>query len=185
MNTKIQVKYIDTNKYIVDVYQDDWTDNPTSWGTFKLHDFTRYGDADINDYLTDDGKVKPAIQSKIRAGKMWWVDKYDHSVVVWSLTGEGMNCRWDTSPRAGLLELDDDVIKGVSKTERERYARGYLATYNQWLNGDVWTATIRTDTGLEIDSLSGLYGLDGVNDYIAETLPDTPSENIEIKEFNQ
>jgi hypothetical protein len=74
------------------------------------------------------------------------IDKYEHSGISYSVSGEGIQCRWDTShawavwlPNACLLE-DLKRFK-TAKTRRARcieLARQACETFNAWANGDVY-----------------------------------------------
>jgi hypothetical protein len=52
--SKIDVKYIDTRKYIATVSQSDgaW-DSPDTWGNFTMELFDRNGNVDVDDYKDD------------------------------------------------------------------------------------------------------------------------------------
>jgi len=53
-------------------------------------------------------------EAEVQGGKIWHapytvlLDVFSHSGEVWSLTGEGYQCRWDSSEAAGLWIPDDD-----------------------------------------------------------------------------
>lgn len=73
------------------------------------------------------------------------IDKYEHSGISYSIHGEGIQCRWDTSstwavwlPNKCLLEELKDY-KGKKRREKcIEYARQACETFNQWANGDVY-----------------------------------------------
>ena len=180
--SKIQVKYIDTRKYIATVTQDDCAcnDDPQSWGCFTIETFGRHHGQSINqdDIIDDTGELLPAIKRELKSGKRFWLDRYEHGGVTYSLTGEGMNCKWDTSRQCGFIVLVDEVITGLSKREREEFARGELNTFNQWLNGEIYYIEITTDTGLEVDSCGGYYGSDGIQAFIDEVCGDAQCEVV-------
>lgn len=169
----IPVKYIDTTKYKVTIWQDDWAENPTEWGTFEIVTFSNNRwttDVDPEQYQTESGKLLPSLQAKLKAGTAFWLDIYEHSSVHYSLSGEGMQDRWDTASRAGIIFLTD--AKNMSYEQRQQFARDMLKTYTDWANGEVYTVRIETESGREVDQLSGLYGTEGIKDFITETIGD-------------
>lgn len=47
------------------------------------------------------------------------LDVYEHSGTSWSLSGEGMQCQWDTSKAAGVWVPDDECIQHIVSTAIE------------------------------------------------------------------
>lgn len=89
------------------------------------------------------------------------LDVYEHGGVCYSVSGNGMQCRWDTSQRAAVwvpdecakdnlrahikhkFNLDPDrtdvkQYNDVLKSEASTYCNGVLKTFNAWLAGDCW-----------------------------------------------
>jgi hypothetical protein len=106
---------------------------------------------------------------------------YDHSGITMS-TGGGYpyDCQWDGG-QVGVIVCTPDKIKAEWKGDRakaENYLRGEVATYDQYLTGDVWGFTIDEPDpceccGLEkgpehIDSCWGFYGesLEAMQDHV-------------------
>lgn len=58
------------------------------------------------------------------------LDVYDHSGIAWSVTGGGMQCRWDTSSGAGVWVPDD-----CCREEIERRAKVYA---HYWIEDTSW-----------------------------------------------
>lgn len=90
------------------------------------------------------------------------LDVYDHGGQVYSMSGEGMNCSWDTS-KGGAVWIPDprclEHIMAQPEAERKECAdkccRGALKSYNAWLSGDVYgvcTAVCDSTTGEELSS---------------------------------
>ena len=150
------------NGYTLTVEYEQWADDPTNWGNFTITENTE-------DMLTDTGKLLPSIQTKLRNGTAFMIDKYEHSAVIYRLAGENRD-RWDTSANWGMIEFAPGYIKGVSLDDRREYAKGDLETYTAWANGDVYRADIVEDaTGEYIDGSGDCYGL-------AETIAQGQSE---------
>lgn len=75
------------------------------------------------------------------------LDCYDHGSQHWSISGEGMQCRFDTARGAGVWvpddclrsQLDDDEKVGKDRrAQAVLYARQFLAEYNAIINGEVY-----------------------------------------------
>lgn len=106
---------------------------------------------------------------------------YDHGGQVWSLSGSGMQCRWDTSNKAGVWvpdeclrkQLDDDEAAGKNRDDQARmYCKQFLSEYNAIISGDVYGCVVETfdENGEQIDE-NACWGFIG-GDYAPETLKD-------------
>lgn len=71
---------------------------------------------------------KEEYETAMRAGKIGnrfaiLLDVYDHSGLHWSMSGNGTQCRWDTSRGAGVWLPSEDLEKEIiSRAEHEAYA---------------------------------------------------------------
>jgi hypothetical protein len=90
------------------------------------------------------------------------LDVYDHGGQVFSISGNGMQCRFDTA-RGGAVWVPDqcclDHIMSLPEADRQAEAikdcQAALEVYNAWLSGDTYGicfATCELDTGKEIES---------------------------------
>lgn len=174
----IPVTYIDTTEYLVRVHQDIDSESPAEWGNFTIVQFrdNGYGNyGDLDEYLTENGKLTPAVRAKLRAGKMFTIDYRSYSGTdggYYSLDGGIPTGEVDSRDVNGFIIFEDEYIKGTNYEQRKLYAGRDLETYTQWANGDVYWVEIVTKSGLEVDSIGGLYGTEGVKDFVTETLPD-------------
>lgn len=85
------------------------------------------------------------------------LDIYEHSGLAYSVTGTGMNCRWDTSRAAAVWVPDEDAIANIRSStltelgigsdatldslmyaKAKEYCKGVLEEYNAWVNGEVY-----------------------------------------------
>jgi hypothetical protein len=156
------------NGYTLTVTYEQWADDPANWGNFTIvqfrdNNFVNY--ADIDDYLTESGKLKPGWRAKIRAGKAFMFDYSRYSstdggfyrhpsskVPTGEIDSRGLN---------GLIIFEDAYIKGITYDKRLEYATDDLKTYTEWANGEVYSAWITEDaTGETIDGSGDCYGLD-------------------------
>jgi len=105
------------------------------------------------------------------------IDKYEHSGVAYSVRGEGMNCRWDTStawamwaPDKCLLDELKDLKGAARRTKCIEYARQACTEINKWFSGDVYGVVVKHFNlkGEEIDEDScwGYFG----SEYATEEL---------------
>jgi len=92
------------------------------------------------------------------------LDCYDHSGQHWSLSGQGMQCRWDTSNRAGVWVPDDCLRKELDETAQQAvYA---LVGGTSWVRG----------TGKSYQLLEVKWSDDTHNEQVSVKFSDDPSE---------
>lgn len=77
------------------------------------------------------------------------LDIYEHSGIAYSVTGTGMNCRWDTSHAAAVWVPDEDAIDNIRSNVLSELGIGQVA----------WFGAL----GSESDPLHARYSLDGSN----------------------
>jgi len=160
------------NGFDIEITYDEYSDSPAEWGNFTLvqfrdRDLVNFGDLD--EYLTENGKLRPEWRAKLKSGKAFAFDysrysntdggfyRYPRSDVA---TGE-----IDTSDLNGLIMFEDEYVKGVSYEDRKAYAESDLKTYTQWANGEVYSVNISED-GETIDGCGGNIG--DLDDIIAD-----------------
>lgn len=111
---------------------------------------------------------------KIKKTRKYYVllDYFEHSGCVWSVSGEGPQCQWDSVRFAGIWVPDRCLLNEVQKiklgpdrfVKMREWARQACETYTQWCNGEVYGYSVRVmdETGEEIsrDSCWGMYGLE-------------------------
>ena len=147
---------------------DHGSDDPTTWGRFRVASFNRrhthFEHPDEVGLGPLDEWGEPTItcvglRRRLDKGTAFILSCYQHSGTAWSLRGEGLQCRFDAARIAGVLYLDDEAGSGRSYEEREEIARALLAdVYNPWCNGDVYVVTTMDDGNG--DSLGGVYPCD-------------------------
>lgn len=137
---------------------------PTDWGNFDIVQFrergyTTYGD--LSDYTTENDKLAPAVQAKLRAGKMFTIDYYSYSSTdggYYRLNGSVPTGEVDSSIVNGFIIFDDAYIKGTTYEDRKRYAQQDLETYTAWANGEVYGWSVENADGDVLESCSGYIG---------------------------
>ena len=103
-----------------------------------------------------------------------FLDVYDHSGQCWSISGGGMQCRWDTSRGAGAWvpdkcltdQLDSDVVNGLDRrTQCRKYAQQFLDTYNEIISGNIYGCVVQVhDLDGELISEDACWGYIGSED---------------------
>ncbi len=101
------------------------------------------------------------------------LDVYDHSGQAWSISGGGMQCRWDTSSGAGawvpdkclLDQIESDVAQGKDRRAQcELYASQFLNQYNDIVSGNVYGCVVQVHdlegAQLSEESCWGFIGTD-------------------------
>lgn len=180
----------------LEIRQDQDCENPleSGDGRWKLYDFTRHSGqtpADVGFEDTANGwRPSIGLRRKFAVGLAFFLDVYDHSGRVWSLSGEGYDDGWDTSHKAGVLiwEHPPGDIGAKTKDARKEDARRELEEYNKWLSGDCYGYILTDpDTGQDIDSCWGYIGLDYLRETVREaldgrTLVDEDGEPIDVED---
>jgi len=126
-------------------------------------------------YKNPDKFLPPSLglRRKLDVGTAFLLSYYEHSGCVWSLQGDGPQCRWDSVQCAGILLWEHPVSNMGAKTyeDRAKDAASFLETYTCWCNGEVYGYEIEDVTnckecGHEIvkddpdGSCWGFYGSD-------------------------
>lgn len=128
-----------------------------------------------------------------------WLDIYDHGCQIFSLSGSGMQCQWDTARRAACWAPDDALIEHIEtfpedkrKDEAERICRGELEYYNNWSTGECYGVIVTVydlSTGDEIkpDECWGYIGFNHAMEevkslvaYKMSTVPLTKGYQMEL-----
>lgn len=110
-----------------------------------------------------------------------FLDVYDHSGQCWSISGGGMQCRWDTSSGAGawvpdkclLEQIESDVKEGKDRrTQCRHYAKQFLDTYNDIISGNIYGCVVQThDLDGELIDEDSCWGFIG-SEYAEQSLLD-------------
>ncbi|MBU2952261.1 hypothetical protein [Marinobacter sp. F3R08] len=84
---------------------------------------------------------KAAYKELLEAGKIGDPDRavldcYEHSGVAWSLSGGGMQCRWDTANGAGVWVPDESAREEIHRRGDEVYAFGQVVEVSGLIGGN-------------------------------------------------
>jgi hypothetical protein len=158
-------------KYVVD----EFPENPAECSSWTVISFNRKH----YNYKDPSNLLDLALRRKISCGTAFVLSAYEHGGISWSLSGEGMQCQFDTARVAGLLIWNGhvkDLPKGVDA--RRAFARSFLGVYNDWCNGNVYGFEISETVNMpcghaetnQLDSCYGYYGIDRVREAVEEIL---------------
>ncbi len=138
--------------------------------------YSNYGQQDPEDFNEFESCLDEAFETLQEIGKIGnpyrvYLDCYQHSRVVWSVTGTGVLCMFDTARKCGVWVPNDDQIEDIKiRCERGEtqddvivsMCKDDLRDYNAWLNGEIYgvVVTKEYDTGgiEELDAVWGFYG---------------------------
>lgn len=99
------------------------------------------------------------------------LDAYIHSGIALSISGEGMNCQWDTSTHIAMW-IPSKYCDVTTKKQAEKIARQNCLLFNQWCNGEVFGYIVEDSQGNQIDSCWGYYGNEAITEVIqSEVIP--------------
>ena len=162
------IETYERNGLTVRIEYDDMADSPATWGSYEIVTFNckLTTDEDADEYQTDNGKIKPEYQAKLRAGKMVPIEYREHG----NSTYYALEWRKDMTIESdgdypgeidGFIIFTDEYADNFPDyARRYEMARQDLETYSEWANGEVYGYTLTDADGNEVDSLWGMYGFD-------------------------
>lgn len=128
--------------YRIDIVFDYDCTSPEEWGNYEIVQFcdSYYRSyRNINNYLTENGKLLPEYQAKLRAGKMFIFTYNSYS------SSDGGFYRYPTVELPdnhedidGFIIFDDAYIKNTTFEDRQKYAEQDLSEYTSWANGECY-----------------------------------------------
>jgi hypothetical protein len=132
------------------------------------------------------------IQRKLNVGTAFLVSCYEHSGIMYSLKGEGMQCHWDTTGIAGILVWEHSPKEMGAKTykDREQDARNFLEEYNHWVNGQCYYFTVEKmekcekcnhENGEVVDSCGGYIGYEYLKEILKSEHPELFADGVELE----
>lgn len=158
-------------KLTLRVDHDPDVESPSDSDGWKLYSFsTRHGNfkhpealgLGARNVVGDLTFTSPGLRRKVDRGLAFVLSCYQHGNIVWSLKGEGPQCRWDTAQVGGIL-----IWEGRSKDlgpkkvdDRRADAKRFLETYNAWANGETYCYAVEDEEGNVVDSCGGYVGPD-------------------------
>jgi len=180
----------------LEIILDDSPESPREWCTLgKMVCFhNRYNLGDHTDYDYTDYANWDEMQEVIKTDNpdcvILPIYMYDHSDITINTTG--FSCPWD-SGQIGFIFISRERINevygnhdGRSNEEIEKYLRDEVATYDQYLRGDVYGFILRGKNcetcdgeGENEDSCWGFYGSDPVQNGMLDHLDETYRQELQ------
>ena len=136
-------------KIKIRIDHDELTENPFEDSGANFYRF----DHPSQVMVTDDGDIQyqqnknyewTTFDIEQNGESWWWLSCYRHGSEHWSLMGEGYQCRWDTTEKAGIVSMDSETLKSYQGTDITNqkhptdFLRLMLNDYNAWCQGDCW-----------------------------------------------
>lgn len=116
------------------------------------------------------------LRAQLDAGLAFFLGYFEHGRCLWSFSGEGPQCRWDSVSHAGILvwENDPDDMGAKTPEDRRKDAASFLDQWNAWVNGDCYYFSIvegcescgSDDKGEVLESCGGFLGTEGNVEYM-------------------
>lgn len=114
----------------------------------RNYDFPNELEYDFNDL--DDGWMDWVEMSKIlKENYVFWIDCYEHSWIVFSLSWEWMQCKFDTSKYCGFMAVKKELYK--TEEEAKKRAKEQLSIYNKRISWEVYEYLIEKSVEWKTD----------------------------------
>lgn len=159
------------------VEQDQDPESPREWDNLGImicsHRRYELGDEQFDPGDFDSWEdLKKHLYEDRKAGIVLPLGLYDHSGITMYI-GD-IHDKWDGG-QVGFIYIPQDRLEkeygiiGCDELDKAREAlEAEVKIYDQYLRGDVWSVLVEDENGELIDSLSGLYGEEAVEEYKKE-----------------
>ncbi len=166
----------------VNIEPDDSPEDPSEWAGWRMYSFSdrhgSYKDPEKLGLSLSQGPdgipiiQNPGLRQKLDVGLAFWLSYYEHGSCVWALLDQAPKCRFDGTRIAGLLiwsQKPEDMGAKTYET-RTKDAEGFLKTYTNYCNGEVYGYRVDDPEGkIEDAGCWGFYELDHMFREIKET----------------
>mgnify|MGYP000004506244 CR=1 FL=1 len=149
----------------LELWLDHDAESPCDWEcSWKIYSFSsrHVNNASPDQFLTENGKWRFEYARKADVGLVFPLSYYEHGLCEWSVSGEGMQCRWDSVRFAGVAVWNGKPGDIGAKTWESRRddLRKFLRIYSDWCNGNCYGFSVIDDEGEIVDSCGGFIGSD-------------------------
>ena len=151
----------------------DSPSNEDGWTLYSANlRHTNYRDP--REFTDDHGYLNIGLRRQLKVGTAFILGYFEHGAYAdWHLNAERPmgtegDYKWDGTSGAGILIWEQDVndMGAKSREDRAKDARGFLDTYNDWCNGQVfWFAVKRVGDCGECGKERDLEDLEGFGDF--------------------
>jgi hypothetical protein len=123
----------------IEVWHDEDAENPTECGLYEIYSFsTRHSNYEHPDDIED-------VDALVESGRAFLLSYYEHGNCVWSLQGQGPQCRFDSVNVAGIIILKDDYLEDLEGEELYKVVSSLLEEYTAYCNGNTYGYSISSD----------------------------------------
>lgn len=162
----------------VTIHPDESSECPMDWdGQWKLYSFNyrHSSSANPHDFFDEYGNVPIGLQRKLSVGTAFWLSYFEHGSCLWGRRGTMSHMpdfRWDGAEMAGILLWENPVTDMGAKTldDRAKDADGFLETYTNYCNGNVYGYVIENEDGEHVDSCWGYYDDNSLKEAVKEAV---------------
>ena len=151
------------NGNTINVYQDEYSESPREWTRFGEIAYKGNGRYVLGDTAVSQETLQELAEDSNILSIPVYAYIHGETRLTASESGNPYHCPWD-SGRCGLIwvTLDKVVTEFGNRSKTNvRKAKDLLIqevkTFNQWLNGGVYSYVVTDPEGNTVDSLSGIY----------------------------
>lgn len=175
------------DKYFVAIVQDDDPEDPMEYSDYKLISFntnhSKFGDPAEH--------FSPEKFRKMQEEELAFIlSYYEHGpgTGLWQLKDAphipGSDCEWDSVQQAGILFYTGDTENAPPKEKRFDVARGVVATYSDFLRGNVYCYDIEDEDGNIVDSCCGIFDMDYAKEALSKAMDPEHSYELDPSDRN-
>lgn len=169
----VTVKKQDT--VTIEIVPDSDSETPRSWSNLGTMLYLRNRSYTFGDREATQEEMQAILADKDMIALPMYA--YMHGSVVMNTVG--YSCPWD-SAQVGIIFVSKEAIRKEWKVKRISAKlmetvlsnlRGEVNTYSQWLNGEVYGYRIKDESGEEIESCYGFYGVEEAEQEAIAAIP--------------
>ncbi len=160
--------------YSIEIVSDEFTDSPREWDNVSTivcwHRNYILGDEQLDTRYTEDEIMEK--YDNILAIEPVYI--YDHSGITINTTG--FSCGWDSGLVGWAFITKDNLeLMGLEHFANDpaklsEIIRGEVATYDQYLRGEIYAYVVKDSSGEVVDSCGGYYGRDECEESAKDSL---------------
>jgi hypothetical protein len=156
--------------YTATLYYDQDTESPDNWDNLGTITYAKRSSYVLGNKAVD-ADEDAEIAQKVESGEYIGIPVYAYvhgQATIRAGYSNPFGCPWDSGRSGWVYVSREDALRevGGKKMSRkklatiERILRGEVATYAQYLEGDVYGIVITDPDGEEVDSCWGFYGFE-------------------------
>lgn len=150
-------KYLLNNGKKLVVSYDEYCDSPREWEPIGKFCIRKHRNYTFPNELSRDFTSEEDPKEYLKNYYIFPLDCYEHSGIMFSLLGEGMQCKFDTAKNCWFIAVpkkydwysnkeretsDKKNLVELTEEEATSIARDELEVYNQWINWECYSVEI-------------------------------------------